>query len=191
MTGSALLAVVALVATINPSRVAEVGGQLPDDPSSQRRTQRAATVAGTAVVGVLLVVLGALASGLLDAIDVSAPTLLVGAGLVLVGAGAKDLFVGPPPAEPALPGWGAAAVPVAIPLVARPQVGLLAVSVGAYHGLAAVVVGSVALVACVAGLMAMGSSGVRARVRHWLGVLAAVVTVGAGVAFAVDGVFAI
>lgn len=192
MTGSALLAIVALVAAVNPCRVAEVGGRLPPPgEASGGRSQVATAAAGAALAALMLVLLGAGADGLLDAADVSAPTVLVGAGLVLIGAGAKDLFIGPPAAEPAMTGWGAAIVPVAIPATARPQVGLLALSTGATHGMGAVVLGSLLMVLCVAGLVALGSTGVRARVRHWLGALAAVVTVGAGVAFAVEGVFSV
>ena len=52
---------------------------------------------------------------LLEALDVSDPSFRIAAGIVAVLAGAADLFRRPPAPEPALAGWRAALVPVAIP----------------------------------------------------------------------------
>jgi small neutral amino acid transporter SnatA (MarC family) len=150
-------------------------------------------VVGTAGTAGMFLVLAAIASSLLAAIDVSPPTLLVGAGLVLMIGAVKDLLVGAPAPEPALRGWGAAVVPVAIPSVARPQVGLLALAAGGHYGLLPLLVGAVTLVVAV-GLLtwwAVGGEPLRVRVLRWGAVLAAVLTVGAGAVLAVEGVFAV
>ena len=68
---------------------------------------------------------------LLDALDVSEPSFRVAAGIVAALAGAVDLFRRPPSPEPALAGWRAALVPVAIPVVARPALLVLALGAGA------------------------------------------------------------
>ena len=76
-------------------------------------------------------VVAALADPLLDALDVSDPSFRVAAGIVAVIAGAADLFRRPPPPEPSLPGWRAALVPVAVPVVTRPALVVLALGAGA------------------------------------------------------------
>ena len=86
---------------------------------------------------------------LLDALDVSEPSFRIAAGIVAGLAGAADLFRRPPPPEPALAGRRAALVPVAIPLVARPALLVLALGAGADQG----------VLVC-AGAMAIGSRAV-------------------------------
>ncbi|MFP4513871.1 MAG: hypothetical protein ACLFRV_13065 [Acidimicrobiales bacterium] len=191
MNGPGWLAAVAIVTTVNPARVARVAAGLARTSLSADGSPARVAALGAGIAATLFVVLGAAASLLLAAIDVSAPTAMVAAGLVLMGAGVKDLFVGPPPAEPAMDAWKAALVPVAIPAVARPQVGLLAVAAGATYGMGPVVVGSVAMVIGVSAAAALGDAGVRGRLVRWLGLVGLVVTVVAGAAFAVEGVFSV
>jgi small neutral amino acid transporter SnatA (MarC family) len=191
VNGSVLLAVVAIVAAVNPSRVAETAAGLPEASRPPAGSARGVALIGAGAAGVVYVLLAVVASPLLDAIDVSAPTMMVAAGLVLILAAAKDLFVGAPAPEPALDGWGAALVPVAVPASVRPQVGVAAVAIGATHGPAAVVVGSILTVGGVAiAVTAHASDGAR-RVVRWFGVVAVAVAVVAGAAFAVDGVYSV
>lgn len=191
MNGSGWLAAVAIVTTVNPERVARVAGGLAmaSRPTGGSPARVAALGAGLAAT--FFVMLGAAASPLLGAIDVSAPTAMVAVGLVLMGTGVKDLFVGPPTAEPAMEAWKAALVPVAVPAVARPQVGVLAVAAGASYGMAPVVAGSVAMVIGVGVAATIGGAGVRGRLMRWLGLVGLVVTVVTGATFAVEGVFSV
>ena len=89
---------------------------------------------GGAIGGLAVCAAAALGDPLLDALDVSEPSFRIAAGIVAALAGAADLFRRPPPPEPALAGWRAALVPVAIPLVARPALLVLALGAGADRG---------------------------------------------------------
>ncbi|MDZ7679187.1 MAG: hypothetical protein U5K29_11610 [Acidimicrobiales bacterium] len=191
MNGPGWLAAVAIVTTVNPERVARVAGGLAMTSRPTGGPPARVAALGAGIAATLFVVLAAIASPLLEAIDVSAPTAMVAVGLVLMGTGVKDLFVGPPTAEPAMDAWKAALVPVAVPAVARPQVGLLAVAAGASYGMAPVVAGSVAMVIGVGAATAVGGAGVRGRLMRWLGLVGLVVTVVAGATFAVEGVFSV
>ena len=78
-------------------------------------------VAVGGLAGGLLVCFAALLGDpLLDALDVSDPSFRLAAGIVALVAGAADLLRAAPSPEPALDGWKAALVPLAVPLVARP-----------------------------------------------------------------------
>jgi hypothetical protein len=82
-------------------------------------------------------------------------------------------------------------VPVLVPLVLRPGLALLALSVGADHGVAPVVIGGVLVLAGTigAGAIAPPSPGpIRIAVRWTMAVLA-VVAIAAAIALAIDGVF--
>lgn len=192
MNGTAWLAALAVVTAVNPARVAEVVTGLRRSPASGPGALPTA-MAGTAGTAAVFLMLAAIASGLLGAVDVSPATLLVGAGLILIIGAARDLLVGAPPAEPALRGWAAAVVPVAIPSVARPQVGLLALAAGGHYGMVPVLVGSVALVLSVGALAGWAGGGDprRMRILRWGAAVSAVVTAGVGAALAVEGVFAV
>jgi small neutral amino acid transporter SnatA (MarC family) len=120
------LAAIALATAINPLRAWSV---LPPGPS-----RRSAAGLG-AVLALALVVLGAaLGTPVLGWVDISAPMARLAAGIVLLLAGAWGLIGPPLPPEPALPGWRAGLVPVAVPALVRPEVFLVAVVVGADHG---------------------------------------------------------
>jgi small neutral amino acid transporter SnatA (MarC family) len=109
--------------------------------------------------------------------------------LVAVLAGAADLFRRPPPPEPALAGWRAALIPVAIPLVARPALVVLALGAGADRGVlgsaGAMAVGVALLVALTAG---WPTEGPRGRALRWAGRLLGVALAACGVVLAIDGV---
>jgi hypothetical protein len=106
----------------------------------------------------VLVVAG-LSGPLLDALDVSGPAIRLAAGIVAGVAGLVAVFRRPPAAEPALPGRGAALVPVAVPLVATPALLLLAMSAHSDRGLPVLVAGLVLAVALLAVLAGSGLAG--------------------------------
>jgi small neutral amino acid transporter SnatA (MarC family) len=78
-------------------------------------------------VGAGLVALG---RPLVDALDVSAESFRLAAGVVLAVEGARTLVWPRPAAEPELPGLGAALVPVAFPILLQPGVVVLALAAG-------------------------------------------------------------
>ncbi len=190
MNASVWVAVIALVVAVNPARVAVVAGGL-GEVDRWRSSSLWTAAGGAAVGGALFLLIGAVAGPLLDAIDVSAPTIMVAVGLVLLIAGAKDLFMGPPPSDPALAGWRSILVPIAVPAVARPHAGLLVVGVAGAYGFWPVLAGTVLMVAAVAAASTAASEGVGSRVLGWLGAAGAVLTAATGAIFAVDGVFAV
>jgi small neutral amino acid transporter SnatA (MarC family) len=177
---------IVLVVALNPARAAF------GIPRAGRSPRDALGVA--ALGGVLggLAVCGAAALGgpLLEALDVSEPSFRFAAGVVAAVAGAADLFRRPPPPEAALNGWGAVLVPVAIPLVARPALLVLALGEGAERGVL-VAAGAMALaVALLIGLTAWGpTEGPRARSLRWASRLLAAILVACGGVLAVDGIF--
>jgi small neutral amino acid transporter SnatA (MarC family) len=178
----------ALVLALNPARA---GFGVPRAGRSPR------TVAGVAAVGGVLgglAVCAAATAGdpLLEALDVSEPSFRIAAGIVAGLAGAADLFRRPPPPEPALAGWRAALIPVAIPVVARPALLVLALGAGADQGVLPSA-GAMALgIALLAGLAAgWPTEGPGGRVLRWAGRLLAAALVACGVILAVDGVLAV
>jgi small neutral amino acid transporter SnatA (MarC family) len=175
----------ALVLALNPARAAF-------GVPRARRSPR--TIVGVAAVGGIiagLAVCAAAATGdpLLEALDVSEPSFRVAAGIVAGLAGAADLFRRPPPPEPALAGWRAALIPVAIPVAARPALLVLALSAGAERGVlvsaGAMAVGIALLTGLTAGWPTEGPGG---RVLRWAGRLLAAALIACGVILAVDGV---
>ena len=136
------LAVLALVTAVNPLRAWTV---LPDGAE-----RRLATLVGTGLALGAVLAAALLASPLLDAIDLSPPMARLAAGIVLLLAGAWGL-IGPPLAPtPALDGWRAGVVPVAVPALVRPEIFLVALVIAADHGVApTLVIAAAALVAVV------------------------------------------
>jgi small neutral amino acid transporter SnatA (MarC family) len=174
-----------LVLALNPARAAF---GVPRAGRSRRAVVGAAAAGG--VLGGLAVCAAAAAGDpLLDALDVSEPSFRLAAGVVAVLAGALDLFRRPPPPEPALAGWRAALVPVAIPVVARPALLVLALGAGAERSLlvsaSAMAVGVVLLTALAAGSSTEGPGG---RVLRWASRLLAAGLVACGVILAIDGI---
>jgi small neutral amino acid transporter SnatA (MarC family) len=185
---SAWLWLVALVAAANSGRVA-LG--VPRGDRSRRDIAAVAAIGGLA--GGLVVYLVSLASGpLLDAVDVSVPAFRIAAGAVGAIAGAVA-FVRPAPCpEPALPGRGAALVPIAVPLVAGPALVFLALSAHADRGAGVVALAlamAVAVLAIVAGRV--GVDGVSGRTLRWATRGTAAAAVVAAVLLVIDGIFAV
>jgi hypothetical protein len=103
----------------------------------------------------------------------------------------RDLVGGRPSAEPALSGWGAAIVPVLVPFVARPELGILIVSVASVEGLSVAIGAMVLMAAVTVGLAAVNLGSPTERVVDAAGWSLSALCVVAGVALAVDGVYGV
>jgi small neutral amino acid transporter SnatA (MarC family) len=187
-TPSGWLWAAVLLLALNPPRAAFA---VPREGRS-RRTAVGLAAAGGAIGG-LIVFAGALVGDpLLDLLDVSEPSFRLAAGIVAVLAGAADLFRRPPPPEPALPGWRAAIVPVAIPVVARPALLLLALGAGADESVlasaGAIAIGIALLTALTAAWPTEGSG---ERVLRWGARVLATGLVACGVILTIDGILAV
>jgi hypothetical protein len=182
---SGLLWLAALVLALNPARATFAVPRAGRSP----RAVAGLAAAGGAIGGLAACAVAAVAGPLLEALDASDPSLRTAAGLVAVVAGVGDLFRRPPGADPALPGWRAALVPVAVPVVARPVLLLLALGAGADHGVL-LAAGATALgVALLTGLVAAApTDGPRGRVLRWVARLLAAGLVACGVVLTIDGV---
>jgi small neutral amino acid transporter SnatA (MarC family) len=182
------LLVVAFVVAVNPARLHSAL------PHADSRTARlAATALGAAVTLVVYVLLAAAAGPMLDALDIDDASARIAAGLVLLVAGLRDLVGRPPTADPALPGWRAALVPVTVPLLLRPEVAMLTIIAGADEGIAATVIAAVvALALVVVSSWAPGdATPFGPQVRTWLARVTAVALVVIAVDLAVDGILAV
>lgn len=171
------LLLLAFVTAVNPCRTA-LGLAVP----------RAALVLGSLVALGAGAALAAPGDATLDALDVSPESFRLAAGLVLALEGARALVLVRPAAEPALPGLGAALVPVAFPRLLQPGVVTLAVAAGGDR-----VVGDAiaALAVALAFACAAGALPRSARAEALLvpgGRLVAALEVAAGVALAVDAI---
>jgi small neutral amino acid transporter SnatA (MarC family) len=182
---SAWLWVAALLLALNPARAASA------IPRAGRTPREVAGIAalGGAIGGLAVCAAAALADVLLDTLDVSAPAFRTAAGVVAVLAGAADLLRRAPSPEPALPGLRAALVPVAIPLVARPALLVLALGAGADHDVL-VTAGAMAVgIAATTGLaVRWPAEGPAGRVLRWAGRVLAAGLVAAGILLSIDGV---
>ena len=179
------MAAVAAVVTVNPLRV------WPGAPGRSRRRRLGYAAGGASAVLVAALATSGLSGPLLNALGISAPTARIAAGAALIVVGVRDMVVGPGQVEPALPGWKAAIVPVAVPHLFGPGLGVLAVSAGADLGSERTGVAIGIALAVTASVMALpppkGRAGARAiRAGHALTGATAVLI---GAALAVDGVF--
>jgi small neutral amino acid transporter SnatA (MarC family) len=184
---STALLVITFVAAVNPARIHSAL------PAGTGRARVAVTALGAALVLVAVVGLAAVAASLLDALDIDEASFRIAAGLVLLVAGGRDLLTQAPAAEPALAGWRAALVPVAIPLLFRPEIAVLAIAAGADDGLAATAVAAAFGFALTVVSARAPSELFRSaiRVRDWLARLTAAVLVVVAVDLAVDGILAV
>ena len=102
------------------------------------------------------------------------------------------MFRRPPPPEPALAGWRAALVPVAIPAVARPALLVVALGAGADQGVLVAAGAMAAGAALLVGLVAAApTEGVGGRVLRWAGRLLAAALIAGGVILTVDGIMSV
>jgi small neutral amino acid transporter SnatA (MarC family) len=182
---SAWLWVIALVLALNPARAAS---GIPRAGRSERTIVGVAAFGG-AIGGLAVCAASAAGGPLLEALDVSEPSFRIAAGIVAGLVGIADLFRRPPPPELALAGWRAALVPVAVPVVARPALLVLAMGAGADQSVV-VALGAMAMsIALLTGLAAWWpTEGPGGRVLRWGSRLAAALLVACGVILTVDGV---
>jgi small neutral amino acid transporter SnatA (MarC family) len=174
-----------LVLALNPARAAF---GIPRAGRSPRTVAGLAAAGG--VIGGLVVCAAAAAGGpLLDLLDVSDPSFRLAAGTVAGLAGAADLFRRPPAPEPALAGWRAALIPVAIPVVARPALVVLALGAGAEQGVLPSA-GAIAIGIALSSGLAAGwpTGGPRGRVLRWAGRLLAAALIACGAILVIDGI---
>jgi small neutral amino acid transporter SnatA (MarC family) len=175
----------ALLLALNPCRAAFAVPRAGRSP----RAVAGLAAAGGMIGGLAVCAVAAAGAPLLDALDVSEPSFRIAAGIVAVLAGAADLFRRAPAPEPALAGWRAALIPVAIPVVARPALVVMALGAGADRGLL-VSVGAMATGTALLTGLAVGSptEGPGGRGLRWASRLLAAALVACGVIVAVDGV---
>jgi small neutral amino acid transporter SnatA (MarC family) len=184
-TPPAWLWAVVLLLTLNPVRAAF--GVPRTRPGSSPSSLELAALGGTiGAVGVCAA--SALAPPLLDALHVSDPAFRIAAGIVALLTGAGDLFRRPPSPEPA--GRRAALVPIAIPLVARPALLVIALGAGADHGVLLTTASMVIAVALLILLTArVPTDGPHGRALRWGSRLLAAALVAGGVLLGVDGIY--
>lgn len=179
------MAALAAVATVNPMRV------WPGAPGQSRRQRLGFSAGGSLAVLAAVLAVSDLSGLAREALDISAPTARIAAGAALIAVGVRDMIAGPAQVEPALPGWKAAIVPVAVPHLFGPGLGVLAVSAGADLGPEWTGTAVGAALALTAAVMAQPPPRSRAGARA---VRAGQALTGAaalliGAALAVDGVF--
>src|SRR5262249_29884965 len=172
---------------VNPCRTA-LGFPAADRTAGQRI---AVGALGGGVAAAVIIVLAAVADPLLDALHVSPPPARLPVAPLLAAPGGLRLARRVPQPEPGLDGLGASLVPVLIPLVLRPAVALLAISVAADHGMPPALAGAGLVLAGTIGAAAIApldAGPVRTVVRWGMGIVA-VAAIGVAIAMAVDGVF--
>jgi small neutral amino acid transporter SnatA (MarC family) len=177
----------ALLAAFNPFRAA-LGVPRHDDDRPHWQTDAGIAALGATAGAVVVLAVALAGDSLLDVLDVSDPAARIAAGAVALIAGAADLVRRPPSPDPALPGWQAALVPVAVPLTLRPALILLGISAHADRGQGVVVAALAAAVAVL--ILAVGpTDGARGRAVRWAARVTAAALVATSVLLVVDGVF--
>ena len=174
----------ALLLALNPARAVFA------IPRGSGEAARLAAVGGA--IGALIVAVALVVGDLvLDAADVSASAFRLAAGIVAALTGAADLLRRPPSPEPALPGRRAALVPVAIPIVARPALVVLALAAGADDAVLAGIVALVVSVALLTALTTASTDGPGGRTLRWGSRVLAAGLIVAGAVLGVDGVLGV
>jgi small neutral amino acid transporter SnatA (MarC family) len=183
---NAWIVAIALIAGANAPRLA------PALPRGERSPGERALVAagGAGLAAICLLVLAVAGDPIASWWEVSAPTVAVAAGLVLVLATIASV-ARRPRAEPALPGRRAVLVPVAVPFVLRPELGLVCLAAGAGDQLPAAAGGLAVIVASVTVAALASDDGPSRRVVAWAAWGCQVATIAAGIAITVDGVLAV
>jgi hypothetical protein len=169
--------VVACLAVITSLDVPQRARLLRDAPKTQR------LVVGFGLVAVAIG-LALVATPLLDALDISSPTMEVGAGLVLAVWSAVAMMRWDD--EPAPDAMAGGLVPLLFPIVLTPVVGVTVVAVAARNGwwlpVLATTIGAVPLA-----IAAVGAPLARSQLRLLSAAIGAVV----GVVMIVDGALAV
>jgi small neutral amino acid transporter SnatA (MarC family) len=185
-TPPAWLWALVLLLALNPVRAAF---GIPRGPVEARSSAVTLALLGGAGGALVVLAISAVAPALLDSLDVSDSSFRVAAGAIAVGVGIADLFRRPPRPEPALPGRLAALVPVAVPLVARPALIVIALGAGADRGVLPSVVAMTMGVAVLAAVVATEpAGGGRKRSLRWIVRLLAGALIAGGVALTLSGI---
>lgn len=173
-----IVALAALVAAADlPQRLHQLRGYTG--------AQRAAIAAGLAAVGV---VLAAVASPLLDALDVSSPTMQVAAGMVLILWSLMAFARWTDDAAPtARSGFAGGLVPGLFPIVLTPPVGILLIAVAARNGFPAPLAGLAIAAAAIASPPVVATTIGRRSAR----LVSATAGVVLGIVLMTDGVLAV
>ena len=137
MSAAEWMLVIAIVASVNPPRVVAAMA------SAERRRPERLRVAllGCGTVLAILVVGMSLAGTLVDALDVGIPTSRMAVGVIVGFGGLRTVLVGPPSPGPELDGLRAGLVPLAFPVLARPEPVIAAVLGSADRGFGVALVG--------------------------------------------------
>ncbi len=166
------VAVLALLGALNPTRRAVEAGRRP----------AAVAATGAAIALAVYLAFAGVADRLLEELDISGPNARIGAAAVVALRAGIELAV--PARRETLAGKGAV-VPVAFPILARPDVAVLGLAVAAEAGMAPVAG------VCLGGLLLAATLMVR-RVEHpalqWVGTAMSVVAALAAVDILVDAV---
>lgn len=169
--------IVAVAAVVAALEIPQRAAQLRSSPANQRRIVAAAAVAAAAG-------LAAVATPVLDSLDISSPTMEVGAGVVLALWSLVAMVRWDEQPAPGAVAGGL--VPLLFPLVLTPAVGVTVIAVAARNGwwlpVAAAAAGAIALAVPAAGA-ALG--------RRAIGVLSATIGAVVGVVMIVDGALAV
>lgn len=170
------IAILAMVAALSPPRRSlELDGRVG---------ARVAFV-GSGIAAATFVAVAASSGPLLDSLDISEPNIRIASGLVVGLRAIADVFVRARLETAWLAGSMAAVVPVALPTLMRPEIAILALSVGADLG-----VWRSALVAVVGyGLAAVAVTGWNHRPAvQWAAAAFSAVAVVVAVDLIIDGV---
>jgi small neutral amino acid transporter SnatA (MarC family) len=180
---SSVLLFLAALGTVNPPR-ARLG--LPETGEGRARIQPAALGAVVAVLAVWAI--AAVSGPFLEAIDVSAETFVIAAGLVIGLAGLRSIVRTAPAPEPELDGAMAALWPVAFPRLVAPETVALAIAAGARNGVAPTIASIGVAMALVVVLAVVPRRAVGDGALRWLGAVAGVVLVLVGTVLMIEGV---
>ena len=168
--------------------VAGVAALAAFDVAQRCRQLRDATAEQRLVVGVgafaVAIALAAVATPLLDALDISAPNMQIGAGIVLGVYSIVALVTWDDAAAPAALYRGL--VPLLFPIVLTPVVGVVVLAVAARNGMPVPTLASAVAAALLAWPAASASVG-----RRPIRMASAAAGVVASVAMIVDGAFAV
>lgn len=172
-----LLALLMIVTVNPPHRAAAIGNR------------RQAALGGAALAALALFVAAWLSGPLLDALDISKPNVQIAAGLLIAVIGLIELVRGLPKEAPVPESAVSGAALVAFPILLRPEVTLLTVSIAAHRGVwpaAAMVVVALGL-----SVLAIGrdGGGVASFLAGGVGRAFAVLAVAGAIDLIVDGVF--
>ena len=185
---SAWLWAAALVLALNPARAAFAVPRTGRSP----RAAAGVAAAGGAIGALAVCAAAALGGPLLDALDVSEPSFRIAAGVLASLLAVADLWRGAPAPTPDVAGRRAALVPVAVPLVARPVLLVLALGAGAAESIAVTAVSLAVAVGLLTVLTAWWPTrGLRGRAFRCAPRVLAAALLGCGVILTIDGVLAV